>query len=301
MGYRDYSTGKGLIVDASGHGDFSTIQAAITAASAGHTVFVRDGVYTENITHKPGVSLTAFSNSGLTPTVTIIGKITLSAAGNYSISNVGLQTNSDFALSVEGSAALSLQCNDVFLNCTNNTGISFTNSNAGSVLAFRIFTSNITTTGIALYNMSCPGDILFLNSDLQNTGLSSTASNNSAGAIIYTLSILSMPITTSGTGALALSLSRCDTGQENTSCLITSGTSTATIANSELLSGSASAISIGTGTAVTIAQCTVASSNTNAITGLGTLNAGIITFTGTSSTINTSTVNKLTTYGGTVV
>jgi len=61
VGYRDYSVAKGHIVDANGHGDFSSIQAAISAASSGMTVFVMPGTYTENPTLKAGVNLSAFN------------------------------------------------------------------------------------------------------------------------------------------------------------------------------------------------------------------------------------------------
>lgn len=52
MAYRNYSTAVGKIVDAAGFGDFTTIGAAITAASSGQTIFIRPGTYTENPTLK---------------------------------------------------------------------------------------------------------------------------------------------------------------------------------------------------------------------------------------------------------
>jgi len=48
MGYRNYSVANGLIVDKLGNGDFTTIQAAINAATTGQTIFLRPGTYTEN-------------------------------------------------------------------------------------------------------------------------------------------------------------------------------------------------------------------------------------------------------------
>ena len=79
----------------------------------------------------------------------------------------------------------------------------------------------------------------------------------------------------------------------NATTLSTSGTGTTLINNSKLLSGTASTISVGSGSVVTITNSEVNSSNTNAITGTGTLNEGVIVFSGTSSTINTTTVNSL--------
>src|SRR5690349_12740532 len=50
MGYRDYSTSKAHIVDAAGHGDFTTISSAITAAASGDTIFIVRGTYVEDLT-----------------------------------------------------------------------------------------------------------------------------------------------------------------------------------------------------------------------------------------------------------
>src|SRR5215469_17495644 len=103
MGYRDYSTAKGHIVDPNGFGDFTTITAAINAAVSGQTIFLRPGTYTENPTLKAGVNLAAFDADATTPNVIINGKCSFSSAGTVSISGIELQTNSDFCLAVSGS------------------------------------------------------------------------------------------------------------------------------------------------------------------------------------------------------
>jgi hypothetical protein len=54
-------------------------------------------------------------------------------------------------------------------------------------------------------------------------------------------------------------------------------------------SGTSSAISIGSGTNVGARQCVINSSNTNAITGAGTLSYSGLSFSGSSSTINVTT------------
>jgi len=52
------SAGTNLIlVDAGGLGDFTSIQAAITSATAGDTVLVNPGTYTENVIQKRGVAI----------------------------------------------------------------------------------------------------------------------------------------------------------------------------------------------------------------------------------------------------
>ncbi len=56
-----------------------------------------------------------------------------------------------------------------------------------------------------------------------------------------------------------------------------------------LFSGSASSVSVGSGTTVTLDSCIISSTNTNAVTGAGTLNYIGLIFQGTSFKINTTT------------
>src|ERR1700676_4205216 len=87
-----------LIVDPTlGSGNYTTIGSALTASVSGQTIFIRPGTYTENLTLKAGVNLTAFgSDSSLNGTATVIinGTCTLSTAGTVTISSIQLQTNS---------------------------------------------------------------------------------------------------------------------------------------------------------------------------------------------------------------
>ncbi len=117
------------IVDPLGfNGTHTTIASAITSATSGDTIFLLPGTYTENLTLAAGVNLTAYNCDSTTPNVTISGKCTFTGAGTVSISGIRLQTNSDFLLAVTGSAASIVNLIDCYLNCTNNTGISYTSS-----------------------------------------------------------------------------------------------------------------------------------------------------------------------------
>jgi pectin methylesterase-like acyl-CoA thioesterase len=49
--------GRTITVDATGTGDYPTIQAAIDAANKGDTVFVSPGIFIENIRLKDGLTL----------------------------------------------------------------------------------------------------------------------------------------------------------------------------------------------------------------------------------------------------
>lgn len=290
MGYRDYSTAKGHIVDATGHGDFTTIQAAITAASSGQTVFVRPGTYTENLTLKAGVNISGFSGDGYTPNVIILGKATASGAGTFTLSSVQLKTNSDFCLLVSGSSATTVIFNNSYINCSNNTGISYTTSNASSSITFYDCTLNLATTGIAYYSSSSTGAINFYRTDLENTGGSSTASSNSAGSVGFFNSVGSAPISTSGTGLMVGFAFNINTTAQNVTSITTAGSGASNaFTNCAITSGSASAVSIGTGTTLALTNSVLNSSNTNVLTGLGTLQYGLLVFSGSSSGHNVST------------
>ena len=116
MAYRNYSVANGFTVDPSGNGDFTTIAAALTASVSGTDIFIRPGTYTENLTLKAGVNLVGFKGDESTPNVTIIGKLTYTVAGTCTVSNIRLQTISDFFLAVTGSAASVINLENCFLN-----------------------------------------------------------------------------------------------------------------------------------------------------------------------------------------
>jgi len=267
-------------------GTHTTIQAAITAASSGDTVFITDGSYTEDLTLKVGVNITALTTSGDTPNVTIIGNSTLTAAGTVTISNVRLQTNSAALLTVSGSAASIINLNTCYLNCSNNNGITFSAANTSSAINIYNCKGNLGTTGIALFSMSSTGSLVINQCNFSNTGNSTTANTVSAGSFFGFYSIIGNPITSSSTGVLALSHFTIMCGTINATCIIHGG-STASNANyCNFGSGTASAISIST--TLSIYSAVVTSNNTNAITGAGTLIYVGIIFQGTSSKINTT-------------
>lgn len=296
MGYRNYANSVGFIVDPNGLGDFTTIAAALTAANSGTTIFVRPGTYTENPALKAGVNLTSFASNSYDDQVVIYGKCTLSSAGTVSISGITLRTNSDYCLEVTGSANSVIYIENCNFDLTTNAGIhsTTTGSSASITLDFCEYFQHSTYPLFAFTGAAS----LTINEISSNEGAISTASTfASSGTLDIYGSTIGEPITTSGTG----SFSARNTYIQATNATTTLGSSGSiqNIVFCEILGGTSSALTINNTTQVVMTIIT--SSNTNAITGSGTLNAGLITFTGTSSTINTTTVNKLTTYGGTIV
>lgn len=292
MGYRDYSTAKGRIVDSTGHGDFTTIQAAINAASSGQTVFVRPGTYTENITHKAGVNVTAFVGDAENFSVNVVGKWTISGPGTFALSSLTLTTNSDFCISMGGSDATILHVEDCLIIASNNTAVQYTTANPASVLV--IYNSVVAVdSSQACYSMSSTGTLSFYENQL--VGATTVASNSSAGAVLFFTCQMGWPISSSGNSGLLFGNCRNDCALQNSTCLTITGTGTAKFNNGEMLSGTASAVSIGTGTLAIITQTNLESSNTNVLTGAGELRYAFISFSGASSGHNVTTETALNT------
>jgi hypothetical protein len=292
MGYRDYSTAKGRIVDATGHGDFTTIQAAINAASSGQTIFIRPGTYTENPALKAGVNLSAYDCDAITPNVTILGKCTFSTAGDIVMSGINFQTNSDFAIAVTGSAASFVQLDNCYITASNNTAISFTSSSSSSELRLYRCLGDVTTTGIAYFAHSAAGNLRMFYCDWTNSGNSTTASTMSGtGNYLAYYCHFNTAFSTSGTtSGFNFNFCYINTAAINTTCITQNSTNLGSNCNDcVIFSGTASAISIGAGATLGVDRLSVSSGNTNAITGSGILEYGIIVYSGSSSTNNVTT------------
>ena len=291
-----------LVVDPSStigtRGTFQTIAAALTAASSGDTIFIRSGTYTENLTLKAGVNLTTFTTNQYNPNVTILGKLSYSGSGVVALSGLRLKTNSDYYLSVTGSNNSRIELRDCFVECDNNTGIEYTTSNTSSQIWLINCRGIINTTGITHYTMSSTGTLYIFRSQMNNGGSSTTASNNSAGGVNWNYSTSNIPVSSSSTGGLSSIYSYFDTSGTNSTSITMNGTGNGNHRKSFFLSGSASSISIGSGVTGSFVDCSVASTNTNATTGPGTLGYSGFSYDSTSNTINTTTIVRNVVDGG---
>lgn len=287
-----YGTAKWVVNPTSGIGTHTTISSAIASAVSGETIFITPGTYTENITLKAGVNLAAYTCDAFTPNVTISGTCTMTTAGTVSISGIRLQTNSSALLAVTGSSASIVNITDCYLNCTNSTGITFSSSSSSS----RIFIDNcrgdVGTTGIGLFAHSSSGSMTIIKSTFGNSGGSSTASTCSSGVLNLLFFTLTSPITLSSTASGTWEHGLIDCSPQSVISLTLGGSGLQSLKWCRINSGSASAVSIST--AAILQFCTIGSTNTNAITGSGTIQASVLSFDGSSSTINTTTQTPLT-------
>lgn len=273
--------------------NYTTISSAVTQAVAdggNTTIFVKPGTYTEDFTWPAGINIVAFNGDQTTPNVTIVGKITASDAGTRSMSGVRLQTNSDNFLVVSGSVATVVYLNNCYLNCSNNTGISYTSSSSSSSIKIYYCGGDVGTTGISLFTSSSAGTLDIRFGQFTNSGGSSTASTISAGTLNIQRTRFTIPISSSGTGVVNLSSSDLNTSSTNSTTITVGGNTTNDyISFSNILAGTASAVSISASAAATLADVVVNSTNTNAITGAGTLTYSGVVFNNTSNTVNTTT------------
>jgi len=277
------------------HSQYATIAAAIaaavgagasTASPANIYVKPKNGGYTENNTLSDGINIVGFGGQ-----VYVTGKFSMTGNGTASLSNLYLTTNSDYIISLTGANSPQLNIYNCYFNCSNNTAILYSAAGGGAIFIYNS-NGNLATSGIAYFNDSSVGKITFIGGFYQNQGGSSTASTNSGTTAcqFYQMGEFGNAVTTSGSGILGVF-------QSNMSgALIVNGTTGAdAITLSNINGGTSSALSIGAGATCQVTHTDAYSSNTNVITGAGTLIYAIISFSGSSSTVNTSTVTPLAT------
>lgn len=286
-----YIVSSGGFADGANYTSIAAAYAAAVGATAPQTVFIQPGTYTENISLVAGIDISAYTCDGLSPNVIINGKFTLATAGTVALSGLNFQTNSDFSIVASGSAASGLWITNCYFNTLNNTSISYTTSNASSFIRMIECQGNIATTGISLFAQSSSGIMSIRKCHIDNSGATLTASTCSAGNLNIYHSILVFPITTSSTCILDCGHSTLDTKNTNATTLTHGGSTSSIIFNSIVTSGSGSSISVSS--TLIASNLTIKSTNTNAITGAGTIQYGGFTFSDSSSLINTTTQTPL--------
>lgn len=279
----NYGEAKFIVAASAANGTHTTIASALTAASSGDTIFIRQGTYTENITLKAGVNLCAYGPTAAfflasAGGVIINGTCTMTTAGTVGIKGIVLQTNgATAALAVTGSAASIVQLENCYLNCTANTGVTFSSSSSSAQIQFEYCSGDLTTTGIALFSHSSAGSLRFLHSSFSNTGSSTTNNTVSAGGFFPNYSSWANGTTVSN--AAAMNGSHLDlTMSGNQTGLTTANTAAVGIIHATFTSGSSSAISLGSGTSLQLHHALISSSNASPVAGTGTFIYSDISF-----------------------
>lgn len=288
----DLHVAKFIVGDISNGANYSTIAAALAAATSGSTIAFQPGVYNEDLNWKAGVNATAFVSESYTPNVTIKGKITASYSGSASFSGIRFETDGDYFLEVSGSNATVLTMTNCFFKLTNNTGISYTTSSGSSFVRINYTWGSLDTTGITYFVKTSPGILWIDYSNLTNDVNSVTPSTDSAGLTSIGFSRFMVPFSNSGTARFVSRQANYNQFGLNTTILTLDGTPAADheCANCRFDGGTAAAISVGAGSNATFTNCQAESTNaTSAVTGAGTIRWNNFFFPGTQYTIDTTT------------
>ena len=284
----NFGTAKWIVSSAYSDGcTHITIASALTSASSGDTIFIRTGTYTENLTLKAGVNLVAYTVDGITPTVTIIGKLSFSSAGTVSISGIRLQTNSDNFLAVTGSAASIVNLYECYLNATNANGITYSSSSGSSGINLIRCSGNITTTGITAFVHTGAGVLDFRYTLWGNDGNSVTRSTVSSGVVYLTFSQIGFGVTSSSTGLFSTGFSQMSA--PNIPVLIHGGRTDSQLYFSKFYSAASTCITVNA--TLTVVQCDVNSSSSPVINGSASLYTSNLSFSD-NATITCTVVGK---------
>lgn len=277
-----YIVSAGGITDGANYTTIASAYAAAVAVGAPQTVMVQPGIYTENITLTPGINICSHSCDSAN-NVTIVGKLSASSAGVTAISGIKLQTNGDYCLSVTGSAATYIDLIDCNIIAQNNNAIQLTSS-GGPQVVLQSCQGDLAAT-YAYFTQSGNGLLQFVDCFMINNGASTVASTLAgSGSAEFHNTFFYNSVTNSGTSNFIADNSHVG------GALIIGSTGTSNVAsNISILSGSDSSVSVSAGATFTLANSVVNSSNTNAVTGAGTIVYGGLTFNGISSLINTTT------------
>jgi hypothetical protein len=294
-----------IIVGVIGEGaNYSTIAAGVAAANAvgGGTVYIQDGSYTENLTIPDDVNLTSSINGAGTNSsgVTIIGTLTFGSTGATlnAVNNIRLVSNGAPIIVCEGTLGLSVGIVGCFLDISGGVpGIQYSNTHPQGELFLYTSNGDISDTATQLFQMTGTGFIIIDNCNFTNsngTGQTSTnPSTISSGTLTVYSSEIPCAVTSSLTGSVLYYSNKMDNenttnaGTNNQTWLTIGGSGNNLVDGCYFNSGTASAISVGS--SLTLSNSTILSSNTNSITGAGSISISACEFTGSSSTINTTT------------
>lgn len=277
-----YSVARFQVSATPGFGNYIDIPTANADASAGDTIFLMPGTYTvSNLILKNNVNYSALCfGGGSGESTRILGNmIDNGVTVNCTFTGITIENNGGNFLTLTNASS-----QVIFGNCemraTNGTGMSLI---AGSTVFFYNCDGNVTA---AQTMSSGAGNLAIIGGNI--TG-NSTAITTMSGGIQLSNAVIGFPIACTGTGSITIQNSVVNNSNLNSISITTAGSGTSSIRNSTILSGTASAISIGTGSTLQAFNCNISSSNTNAITGLGTFVDSGLSMIGTSNLVNVIT------------
>jgi len=268
-----------LVVDpsstAGSQGTYTTIGAALSAATSGQNIYIRPGTYTENPTLVAGVNLIAHSPDPNNATVIIQGTCSASFTGSCCLEGITLETNSNYALSLTGSNNTKVTCKNCNILATNNVAINQASTNGSSSLWLFDCYGDIQSSSYSLFQMSGAGYFSIYWCYLAN----SSNSNNpnicqGTGQLDMHYSRCMSQIETTGSSAFDLLIRHCQFPFNRNLTAIVHG-QTATGFNyvqwSTFATGNQTCITVASGTEISLHFNNFETTATNALSGAGTV------------------------------
>lgn len=280
-----------FIVDSNGlqtGATHTTIQGAIDDASSGDMIGIRygsTGSYAEDPVLIDGITLVALTDR-LSTKPEILGQCSITS-GTANIK--GLQLTEDGSAAIACSSTGGVNIYNCALTCS--TADLITNSGSGLI---RVLESSVNLLGnFKAFDCSGSGGIFFRNCSGANTASTTASTHSGSGTLRVEQCNIPIHFSMSGSSGTIISNSTLDGETRNITILTTAGTGNHSIHNCNIKSGTSSCVSVGSGTTFTTANTNYESSNTNVITGAGTVKPSNLSFSGSSSLINTTTQTEL--------
>jgi len=286
-----YIVGAGGTAQGANYTDLPTAYAAAVSAGGNQTVFLQPGTYNiGTMVLSPNVGITAFDCDGVIPNVVVSGKMTANFTGICAFSGIYFVNNADNILAVTGSGSCQIRFIDCWIQVGGNA-FAISNSNSSCAVTFETCQGDITGTS-AYFDFSA-GAVNVNNSFFFNGIESSTANNFTTSSIGIESSVFNSPISKVGLGGLSLLNTSMICLNDTCITIGAAVNSDLVIYNCHIDSNNATAITIAAGNILTIANSTVGSSATDAITGAGTLRYSPISFTKSSSSVVVSSMQPI--------
>ena len=292
-----------VVSKTAGYGNYTTISSAIIAATTAGVpadIIVMPGVYTEDFDMAADVNITGWGCDGLANStsntlnnVIIVGLVRAIYAGNATISNVTIQSNGSGCI-----AALSnFTCNLAIKNCQINAIDTFAIDVQGANVIVDVYNTNTycqnATTNIAVVQGKV--NSYYCNFYSDHSALSTNSVDACVGGTLnynYCTSSCNILSTAVVGGTLVANYSSW-TVTGTAGAVVNLQTSSPNSFNfCTINAGSNVAINVISPRVLNLLYCAINSTNTNTITGSGTINYAGVTFGGTSN-ITVTTQNPV--------
>jgi hypothetical protein len=277
-----FSPARWVVCKTAGEGTHTTITTATADASSGDTIVIMPGSYTENFTAKAGVTYYAIANPQVInnngSVVEIIGRVTLPGFGNYSAFINTTHQNGTSAM-FQGTANLYLVNCCFYSSGSSGYGV-FLNASGSTI--------NLTNcvgdfSGTAPYLMTSSNTLNINYCQFTNATNGTGIATNSTGTVNWNYSTCKNEISTSSSGVVNFVGCNIDTSALNATCVTLAGTGSSSFDLCRFSSGTATALTIGSGCTFTGNSSEIISSNATLISNSGTLNYNKYEFIGSTT------------------